>query len=207
MPNHCVTECRYGSPSVAAVKIELHWPLMAAGLPLLGGFQHSTWLGGCWNHVRGCVDRETGEGMHEAALCVVKWMAQTGKTSAEPEYYLGLIFFRFVLLFFIKRRYSLAFDSCALFVYCCKVWRMAEAELCQEQAPMWRKDYFVFTRCFLHWQSLSRDYQYQSSRSKNSCIAWMYCVLWQLQKGSWVRPSEMLALEIRNYLPDVSHGG
>lgn len=104
MPNHCATECRYGSPSVAAVKIELHWPLMAAGLPLLGGSQRSTWLGGCWNHVRGCVDRETGEGMHEAALCVVKWMAQTGKTSAEPEYYLGLIFFSFCVVVFHKKK-------------------------------------------------------------------------------------------------------
>uniref|UniRef100_A0A803YGC3 Uncharacterized protein n=1 Tax=Meleagris gallopavo TaxID=9103 RepID=A0A803YGC3_MELGA len=53
--------------------------------------------------------------------------------------------FCFVLLLFflIKRRYSLAFDSCALFIYCCKVWRMAEAEMCQEQAPVWRKDYFA----------------------------------------------------------------
>lgn len=25
--------------------------------------------------------------------CVVTWMAQTGKASAAPEYYLGLIFF------------------------------------------------------------------------------------------------------------------
>lgn len=51
------------------------------------------WLGSCWNRDRGYAEGEAREGIHEAALCVVMWMAQTGKASAELEYYLGLIFF------------------------------------------------------------------------------------------------------------------
>lgn len=38
--------------------------------------------------------------------CVVTWMAQTGKASAETEYYLGLIFFLFcvIVVLFDKKK-------------------------------------------------------------------------------------------------------
>lgn len=163
-------------------------PLWQLGSLFGGGSQSSRWLGGCWNRVRAYAEGEAGEGICEAALCG-DMDGSNWKSQCSTRVLFGFNIFCFVLLlFFIKRKYSLAFNSCALFVNCCKVWRMAGAEMCQEQGPAWRKD-FCFHQVLppltvSQWGLRVRVIQEQKLAALLGCIVFFGNICQELQKGS-----------------------